>query len=91
MTIEPPEGFIKVTQKEFLRRLNAAAAILRTSRPLSSEFREQAAQMVEALDECMSNLSMTELAHRRADQPFYCKGLEMGRAALSVPAPPPED
>ncbi len=27
MTIEPPEGFTKVTQKEFLRRLNAAAAI----------------------------------------------------------------
>ena len=61
----------------------AAAAILRTKRPLSPEFREQAARMVEALDECVSNLSMTEQAHKRAGQPFYCKGLEMGRAALS--------
>lgn len=60
----------------------AAAAILRTKRPLSSEFREQMAQIVEALDECMSNLSMTEQTHKNANQPFYCKGLEMGRSAL---------
>lgn len=62
----------------------AAAAILRTKRLLSSEFREQVAQMVEALDECVSDLSITEQTHKRAGQPFYCKGLEMGRAALFV-------
>ncbi len=61
----------------------AAAAILRTNRPLSAEFRDQVAQMVAALDECVSNLSMTEQAHKLAGQPFYSKGLEMARAALA--------
>ncbi len=60
-----------------------AAAILRTKRSLSPEFREQAAQMIEALDECVSNLSMSEALHKATGQPYYCKGLEMGRVALS--------
>jgi len=64
----------------------AAAAILRTSRPLSPEFREQAAQMIEALDECVSNLLMTEQVHQTAGQPFYSKGLEMGRVVLQIAA-----
>ncbi len=60
----------------------AAAAILRTNRSLSPEFREQMAQMVEALDECISELMMSESIHKRYDKPFYSKGLEMGRTIL---------
>lgn len=60
------------------------AAILRTDRPLSSEFREQVAQMVEALDACVSALAITEAAHHHAGQPFYCDGLDRGRAALGL-------
>lgn len=35
----------------------AAAAILRTKRPLSPEFREQVAQMVEALSACITAMN----------------------------------
>ncbi len=61
----------------------AAAAIMRTSRPLSAEFREQAALMIEALSACASNLEMTEQAHKNAGQPFYSEGLDLARAALA--------
>ena len=60
-----------------------AAAIMRTDRTLSPGFRQTVALMIEALDECISEISMSEQVHQRAGQPFYSKGLDMGRAALS--------
>ena len=60
----------------------AAVAILQTERPLSRNFREQMVKVVEALDECLSELSMMEQAHMNASQPFYSLGLEMGRATF---------
>lgn len=61
----------------------AAAAILRTERPLSKEFREQVAQMVEAMDACHTDLWISETSHSRAGRPFYSRGLEMAKAALN--------
>lgn len=60
-----------------------AAAILRTDRPLSPAFREQVAQMVEALDKCVTEMTMTETLHRNLGQPYYSDGLDAARKALS--------
>lgn len=40
--------------------------------------------MVEALDQCISELSMVEQVHEDNEQPFYSKGLELGRKALEA-------
>lgn len=62
--------------------MRCAAAILRTDRPLSAEFREQVAQMIEALDQCETEMLMVEQAHKDRSQPHYSRGLEMIRAVL---------
>lgn len=64
--------------------IRTAAAILRiTERSLSEAFRVQAAQMVEALGVCMTELEMVEAAHKRTGQPFYSQALELSRQACS--------
>ncbi|MGI9489054.1 MAG: hypothetical protein ACR2RF_24850 [Geminicoccaceae bacterium] len=64
----------------------AACEILRTERPLSSDFREQVAQMIEAFDQCYAELCMTKHIHDRARKPFYSHGFEMAHNILGEPS-----
>ena len=61
-----------------------AAAILRTNRPLSEDFRGQAAQMMEALEQLVTEKEMVEMTHRKRGHPFYSEGLEMYRKATAM-------
>lgn len=60
----------------------AAAAIMRTDRTLSPEFREHVAQMIEAFDQLYTEGLMAEAAHKAINHPYHSDGLEMARAVL---------